>query len=170
MTAVNLGRKTHAVGSANTRAGSDLWRSVILALLCMRFIPRFISWGRGSGRFIYARSKLNPRAASWMANSLQSGMLGASPGTGHLIAVLPHHLNLLYLALILFGAGALIAGLFLVARFLTPAGTLAAIGFSIALMLLLGWQGTTRFDEWTLAASNLALGVTLILAGNMAER
>jgi thiosulfate dehydrogenase [quinone] large subunit len=39
---------------------------------------------------------------------------------------------------------------------------LVSIGLSIVLMLMFGWQGATCIDEWTMAASNLAMGATLI--------
>ena len=32
-------------------------------------------------------------------------------------------------------------------------------------MLMFGWQGATCIDEWTMAACNLAMGATLVLAG-----
>jgi thiosulfate dehydrogenase [quinone] large subunit len=35
-------------------------------------------------------------------------------------------------------------------------------------MLMFGWQGATCIDEWTMAASNLAMGATLMLAGSSA--
>jgi thiosulfate dehydrogenase (quinone) len=165
MTAVTLGGTTHAVASASPRAGSDTWRTAALALLSVRFIQGFIYWGGGSRRFIYAPVKLDPHAASWMANKFQSAMPGALLGTDHIIAFLLHHFDLLYASLIIFSAGELIAGMFLMAGFLTRAAALASIGFSIALMLMFGWQGATCIDEWTMAASNLAMGATLMLAG-----
>jgi hypothetical protein len=33
------------------------------------------------------------------------------------------------------------------------------------LLLMFGWQGATCIDEWTMAACNLAMGATLVLAG-----
>jgi thiosulfate dehydrogenase [quinone] large subunit len=35
-------------------------------------------------------------------------------------------------------------------------------------MLMFGWQGATCIDEWTMAACNLAIGATLMLAGSSA--
>jgi thiosulfate dehydrogenase [quinone] large subunit len=72
LTTVTLGESTHADASASTRPGSDPWRIVAMALLSVRFIQGFIYWGGGSRRFIYAPSKLDPHAASRMANKLQS--------------------------------------------------------------------------------------------------
>ncbi len=100
MTAVTLGRTTHAVASASTGARSDTWRIAALALLSVRFIQGFIYWGGGSRRFIYAPAKLDPHAASWMANKFQSAMPGALLGTDHIIAFLLHHFDLLYVSLI----------------------------------------------------------------------
>jgi uncharacterized membrane protein YphA (DoxX/SURF4 family) len=165
MTAITFGGTTLPVASISTRVGSDTWRVAALALLSVRFIQGFIYWGGGSRRFIYAPSKLDPHAASWMANKFQSAMPGALLGTDHVIAFLLHHFALLYAALIIFSAGELIAGVFLMAGFLTRAAALASIGFSIVLMLMFGWQGATCIDEWTMAASNLAMGATLMLAG-----
>ena len=165
MTADPHGRTTHAVASAGALAGSDLWRVAAMSLLSVRFIQGFIYWGGGSRRFIYAPAKLDPHAASWMANKFQSAMPGALLGTDHIIAFLLHHFDLLYASLIIFSAGELTAGVFLIAGFLTRAAALASILFSIVLMLMFGWQGATCIDEWTMAASNLAMGATLILAG-----
>ena len=159
-------KSAHAVASASTRAESDPWRIVALALLSVRFIQGFIYWGGGSRRFIYAPSKLDPHAASWMANKFQSAMPGALLGTDHLIAFLLHHFDLLYPLLIIFSACELVAGVFLMTGFLTRAAALISIGLSIVLMLMFGWQGATCIDEWTMAASNLAMGATLMLAGS----
>src|SRR6266481_197555 len=114
--------------------------------------------GWRSRRFIYAPAKLDPNAASWMANKFQSAMPGALLGTDHVIAFLLHHFYLLYAALIIFSAAELIVGLFLMTGFLTRAAALVSIGLSVVLMLMFGWQGATCIDEWTMAACNLAIG------------
>jgi hypothetical protein len=59
-------------------------------------IMRLMKGGGGSRRFIYAPAKLDPNAASWMANKFQSAMPGALLGTDHIIAFLLHHFYLLY--------------------------------------------------------------------------
>jgi thiosulfate dehydrogenase [quinone] large subunit len=61
---------------------------------------------------------------------------------------------LLYASLILFSAAELIAGLRLMAGFLTRAAALVSIDLSVVLMLMFGWQGATCIDEWTMAAYN----------------
>jgi len=165
MTAITFGGTTRAVASVSTRTGSETWRIVALALLPVRFIQGFIYWGGGSRRFIYAPSKLDPYAATWMANKFQSAMPGALLGTDHIIAFLLHHFYLLYASLIIFSTGELLAGVFLMAGFMARAAALASIAFSIVLMLMFGWQGATCIDEWTMAGSNLAMGATLMLAG-----
>ncbi len=136
-----------------------------IALLSVRFIQGFIYWGGGSRRFIYGPEKLNPDAPTWMANKLQTAMPGALLGTDHLIAALLHHFWLLYPAVILFSAVELIAGAALMAGLLTRFAALVSIGLSLMLMLMFGWQGATCIDEWTMAACNLAMGATLVLAG-----
>src|SRR6202162_2954080 len=118
MTAVTLVGTTHAAASAGTGVRSDASRIVALALLSVRFIQGFIYWGGGSRRFIYAPAKLDPHAASWMANKFQSAMPGALLGTDHIIAFLLHHFYLLYVSMILFSAVELIAGGFLMAGIL----------------------------------------------------
>jgi thiosulfate dehydrogenase (quinone) len=148
------------------RSKADALRIAALGLLSIRFIQGFIYWGGGSGRFIYAPSKLDPNAASWMAYKFQSAMPSALLGTDHIIAFLLHHFYLLYASLILFSVVELIAGLFLMAGFLTRAAALVSIGLSVALMLMFGWQGATCIDEWTMAACNLAIGATLMLGGS----
>jgi uncharacterized membrane protein YphA (DoxX/SURF4 family) len=62
-------------------------------------------------------------------------------------------------------AAELIAGLFLMLGLFTRASALVSVGFSVVLMLMFGWQGATCIDEWTMAAANLAMGGTLLLAG-----
>jgi thiosulfate dehydrogenase (quinone) len=151
---------------AAKRSKADALRVAALALLSIPFIQGFIYWGGGSRRFIYAPAKLDPSAASWMANKFQSAMPGALLGTDHIIAFLLHHFYLLYASLILFSAAELITGLFLMTGLLTRAAALVSIGLSIVLMLMFGWQGATCIDEWTMAACNLAIGATLMIGGS----
>jgi uncharacterized membrane protein YphA (DoxX/SURF4 family) len=151
---------------AAKRSKADAPRVAALALLSIRFIQGFIYWGGGSRRFIYAPAKLDPNAASWMANKFQSAMPGALLGTDHIIAFLLHHFYLLYASMILFSAVELIAGIFLMTGFLTRAAALVSMGLSVVLMLMFGWQGATCIDEWTMAACNLAIGATLMLGGS----
>ena len=130
------------------RSKADALRIAALALLSIRFIQAFIYWGGGSRRFIYAPAKLDPSAASWMANEFQSAMPGALLGSDHIIAFLLHHFYLLYTSLILFSAAELITGLFLMSGFLTRAAALVSIGLSAVLMLMFGWQGATPPLWW----------------------
>jgi thiosulfate dehydrogenase [quinone] large subunit len=51
---------------------------------------------------------------------------------------------------------------------MTRLSALVTVGFSVILMLLFGWQGATCLDEWTMAACNCAMGVTLFIAGSSA--
>jgi thiosulfate dehydrogenase [quinone] large subunit len=76
-----------------------------------------------------------------------------------------HHFWLLYAGVILFSAAELIVGAMLMAGALTRATALVSMGFSVLLMAMFGWQGATCIDEWTMAACNLAMGATLLLAG-----
>jgi uncharacterized membrane protein YphA (DoxX/SURF4 family) len=166
MSTVTLNGTAATSNSATHRSKADALRVAALALLSIRFIQGFIYWGGGSRRFIYAPAKLDPHAASWMANKFQSAMPGALLGTDHIIAFLLHHFYLLYASLILFSAAELIAGLCLMTGFLTRAAALVSIGLSVVLMLMFGWQGATCIDEWTMAACNLAIGATLMLGGS----
>jgi uncharacterized membrane protein YphA (DoxX/SURF4 family) len=146
--------------------GERHWRIAALSLLSVRIIQGFIYWGGGSRRFIYAPQKLNPDAPTWMANKFQTAMPGALLGTGHAIAFLLQHFGLLYLTMLLFTGAELLIGAALMAGFLTRISALISAGFSIMLMLTFGWQGATCIDEWTMAACNLAMGATLMLAGS----
>ncbi len=137
-------------------------------MLAVRVIQGFIYWGGGSRRFIYAPWKLDPDQSSWMANKFQAAMPGALFGLDRVIAYLLQHFWLLYAAIIIFSAIELIAGLALMAGLMTRLAAFASAGLSISLMLMFGWQGGTCIDEWTMAACNLAMGATLMLAGSAA--
>jgi thiosulfate dehydrogenase [quinone] large subunit len=149
-----------------TALGDSHWRTAAIALLSVRITQGFIYWGGGSRRFLYDPQKLDPDAHSWMANKFQSAMPGALLGTDQLIAFLLQHFWLLYAGLILFSAAELVAGLALVAGLMTRLAAVATMGFAVFLMLMFGWQGGTCIDEWTMAACNLAMGATLLLAGS----
>src|SRR5258705_5947078 len=157
---------TAARAAAVMTLGERNWRMAAIALLSVRLIQGFIYWGGGSRRFIYGPEKLDPTAPTWMANKLQTAMPGALLGSDRLIAFLLHHFWLLYPAVILFSAAELIAGAALMAGLLTRLAALVSVGLSMALMLMFGWQGATCIDEWTMAACNLAMGATLVLAGS----
>ena len=146
--------------------GLRTWRIAALAMLSTRIIQGFIYWGGGSRRFIYAPSKLNPDAPTWMANKFQTAMPGALFGTDHLISFMLHHFWVLYAGVILFSAAELVVGAMLMAGALTRVAALVSMGFSILLMAMFGWQGATCIDEWTMAACNLAMGATLLLGGS----
>ena len=150
---------------ASTEARRD-WRIAAIALLSIRVIQGFIYWGGGSRRFIYAPSKLNPDAHTWMANKFQTAMPGALFGTDHVISFMLQHFYVLYAGVILFSAAELIVGAMLMAGFLTRLAALVSMGFSVLLMAMFGWQGATCIDEWTMAACNLAMGATLVLGGS----
>ena len=146
--------------------GARTWHIAGLALLSVRFIQGFIYWGGGSRRFIYAPSKLDAWGGhSWMANKFQTAMPGALLGTDHVIDFMLRHFWVLYTGVIVFSAAELIAGACLIAGLFTRAAALVSMGFSVALMLMFGWQGATCIDEWTMAAANLAMGTTLLLGG-----
>src|SRR6266404_223285 len=142
------------------------WRIAALALLSTRIIQGFIYWGGGSRRFIYAPSKLNPDAHTWMANKFQTAMPGELFGTDHLISFMLQHFYLLYAGVILFSAAELVVGAMLMAGILTRFAALISMGFSVLLMAMFGWQGAACIDEWTMAACNLAMGATLLLGGS----
>ncbi len=153
--------------TASTLASPDArhaWRLAAIALLAVRFVQGWIYWGGGTRRFIYAPSKLDP-AGHWMAYKFQTAMPGALLGTDHLVAWLLQHFTLLYVSVIVFSAVELIAGVMLIAGLFTRIAAVATICLSIVLMLLFGWQGATCIDEWTMAAANFAIGITLFLAG-----
>ncbi len=152
--------------SAALTEGRRAWRTAALAMLSVRIIQGFIYWGGGSRRFIYAPSKLNPDASTWMANKFQTAMPGALFGTDHLISFMLQHFWLLYAGVILFSAAELVVGAMLMAGALTRAAALVSMGFSVLLMAMFGWQGATCIDEWTMAACNLAMGATLLLGGS----
>src|ERR1700680_4361442 len=160
--AINTARRAAAV----TTLAERNWRVAAIALLSVRLIQGFIYWGGGSRRFIYCPGKLHPGAPPRVANKIQSAMPGALLGTDPLIAFLLHHFWLLYPAVILFSGAELIAGAALMTGLLTRLAALVSAGFSVVLMLMFGWQGATCIDEWTMAACNLAMGASLLLAGS----
>jgi thiosulfate dehydrogenase [quinone] large subunit len=141
------------------------WQQAGLIILCIRFVQGFIFWGGGSRRFIYAPGKLDPYAPQWMANKLQSAMPGALLDIQPIIQFLLQHFILLYTAIILFSLVELISGIALITgTFTRLAGFITAL-LSIVLMILFGWEGGTCLDEWTMAVSNLAMGLTIAVAG-----
>src|SRR6201988_5420233 len=127
MYATTLGRLgEHALPTTEAQRN---WRIAAIALLSTRFIQGFIYWGGGSRRFIYAPSKLDPSAPTWMANKFQTAMPGALFGTDHLISFLLTHFYLLYAGVILFSAAELIVGAMLMTGLLTRLAALFLIGF-----------------------------------------
>jgi thiosulfate dehydrogenase (quinone) len=170
MSTLSFTSAANVVRSASDAVGlteaQRAWRTAALAMLSVRVIQGFVYWGGGSRRFIYAPSKLNPDAPTWMANKFQTAMPGALFGTDHLISFMLHHFWLLYAGVILFSAAELIVGAMLMAGALTRAAALVSMGFSVLLMAMFGWQGATCIDEWTMAACNLAMGATLLLGGS----
>lgn len=156
---------TAPLGSAPTAGADHGWRIAAIGLLAVRFAQGWIYWGGGTRRFIYGPQKLDVHG-HWMAYKFQTAMPGALLGTDHLVAFLLHHFTLLYAGVIIFSAVEMIAGFMLIAGLYTRLAALATIGLSTVLMLLFGWQGATCVDEWTMASSNLAMGVTLFLVGS----
>src|ERR1700677_1232108 len=131
ITLTRIGEQAPAVSEAQRN-----WRTAAIALLSVRIIQGFIYWGGGSRRFIYAPSKLNPDAPTWMANKFQTAMPGALFGTDHVISFMLHHFWLLYAGVILFSAAELIVGAMLMAGVLTRAAALVSMGFSVLLMAM----------------------------------
>lgn len=146
-------------------SGNRSWRLAAIALLAIRFVQGWIYWGGGTRRFIYGPQKLDVHD-HWMAYKFQTAMPGAILGTDHLVAYLLHHFTLLYAGVIIFSAVEMIAGFMLIVGLYTRLAAVATLGLSFVLMLLFGWQGATCIDEWTMAASNFAMGTTLFLAGS----
>src|SRR5271165_333960 len=112
-------------------AGSADWRAAAIAMLSVRVIQGFIYWGGGSRRFIYAPSKLDPSAHSWMANKFQTAMPGVLLGTDHLISFMLTHFYLLYAGVILFSAAELMVGAMLMTGLMTRLAALFSLGFSV---------------------------------------
>lgn len=144
---------------------NNSWISIGLVILPIRFVQGWIFWGGGSRRFIYDPEKLDPYSSQWMANKLQSTMPGAMLGLEHVVSFMLQHFFLLYSSIILFSLAELICGLNLILGFYTRISAFITALISITLMLLFGWQGSTCMDEWTMAAANLAIGLTLTLSG-----
>lgn len=141
------------------------WRLAAIALVAVRFVQGWIYWGGGSRRFFYAPSKLDPSAPHWMAYKFQTAMPGALLGMDHVVSWLLQHFVWLYVSVIVFSAVELFVGLMLITGTLTRLAAAISIGLAFVLMLLFGWQGATCIDEWTMAACNFAMGVSLLLAG-----
>src|SRR5277367_4240101 len=125
ITMTGIGEQAPAISEAQRN-----WRIAGIALLSIRIIQGFIYWGGGSRRFIYAPSKLDPNAPTWMTNKFQTAMPGSLFCTDHLISFMLHHFWLLYAGVILFSAADLIVGAMLMAGALTRAAALVSMGFS----------------------------------------
>ena len=165
MTTLTMDRITPA---ADVATQTDRhWRMAAIAMLSVRMIQGFIYWGGGSRRFIYAPSKLDAWGGhDWMANKFQTAMPGALLGMDHVIGFMLQHFWVLYAGVILFSAAELVAGAALILGVMTRLSAAVSMAFSVVLMLMFGWQGATCIDEWTMAAANLAMGATLLLAGS----
>lgn len=151
----------------NTRKLDHLdWRIIGWIILSIRFVQGWIFWGGGSRRFIYDPHKLDPYASQWMANKIQSAMPGALFDLTPVVSYLLHHFVFLYFAIIVFSLIELLSGLALIFGFFTRTAAIFTVMISFVLMLLFGWQGSTCLDEWTMAVSNLSMGLTLFLAGS----
>lgn len=144
------------------------WKIIGLCSLCIRFVQGWIFWGGGSRRFIYDPLKLDPHASEWMANKLQSAMPGALFDLSSVVGFLLQHFVILYAAIILFSLVELLSGLGLILGLFTRASAMLTVLVSIMLMILFGWEGGTCLDEWTMAVSNLSMGLTLFLMGSSA--
>ncbi|WP_050401042.1 TQO small subunit DoxD [Bradyrhizobium embrapense] len=144
------------------------WRGAALGLLTVRVVEGFIYWGGGSRRFIYDPEKLDPSGHEWMANKLQDAMPGALFGTDQIIAFMLRHFDILYPAIILFSVGELLAGIMLIAGFMTRIAAVGALGFSVLLMVMFGWIGAVCLEGWTMAACNIAMSCALMLNGSSA--
>src|SRR5258705_8623779 len=134
------------------------WRIAAIAVLSTRVIQGFIYWGGGSRRFIYAPSKLDPSAPTWMANKFQTAMPGALFGTDHLISFMLQHFYLLYAGVILFSAAEFVVGAMLMAGFVSRFAPLLSVGVFRLLVGDVGAQGATFLDERGIAAPQLATG------------
>ena len=156
---------TLPLGNSPTTGADHGWRTAAIGLLAVRFVQGWIYWGGATRRFIYGPQKLNPHG-HWMAYKFQTAMPGALLGMDHVVAFMLHHFYLLYAGVIIFSAVELVAGVLLLAGLYTRLAAFITIGLSTVLMLLFGWQGATCIDEWTMASSNFAMGVALLLVGS----
>lgn len=144
------------------------WRTIGIITICIRLAQGWVFWGGGSRRIIYAPSKLNPHAPSWMANKLQAAMPGAVLGMQTIISFLLHHFVLLYASIILLSVAELVSGLALIVGAMTRLAAFITVLLSIVMMVIFGWQGATCIDEWTISTCNLAMGITIMVAGSSA--
>ena len=107
-------------------------------------------------------------AAKASLNAAEDAVPGSLLGMDQVVSYMLHHFALLYAGVIVFSAAELVFGLFLMLGYLTRLSALVSVGISVVLMVLLGWQGATCIDEWTMAVSNFAMGVAVFLAGSAA--
>lgn len=141
------------------------WSLIGWVVLSIRFVQGWIFWGGGSRRFIYDPQKLDPYAPQWMANKFQSAMPGALFDLSSVVSFLLNHFVLLYISIIVFSLLELLSGLGLIFGLFTRGAAMITVAISLILMVLFGWQGATCLDEWTMAVSNLSMGLTLVLTG-----
>lgn len=155
----------HHLTENNRDTDYRYWHLIGIMTLSLRFVQGWIYWGGGSRRFIYAPQKLDPTSANYMAHKLQMAMPGALFDLSPIISFLLEHWYLLFITILFFSLIELLCGAFLILGFFTRATALISVFLSISLMILFGWQGSTCMDEWTMAVSNCAMGLTLVLTG-----
>lgn len=166
--AVNKHRKTTSKAVHEFQADDSFhaWKIAGLSILAIRFVQAWIFWGGATRRFFYAPNKLNPHAAEWMANKIQAAMPGALLGFQSIISFLLQHFYLLYASIIFMSLVEFFCGIALMLGLFTRLAGLTTAGLSVVLMMIFGWQGSTCLDEWTMAVSNVSMGIAIALAGS----
>jgi thiosulfate dehydrogenase (quinone) len=168
--------QSHASSSPSARA--ELTPAACMSLLALvllgtRFVQGFIFWGGASRRLFYDFEtvagidhavKLDFNSAGFVAAKL----VHALPGTLFIQAPIEwtlRHPDLIDASVWFWTFAELAVGLGLIFGLLTRLAALGSLAINVVLMLIFGWMGSTCLDEWTMAASGVAMSSAIFLAG-----
>lgn len=149
----------------STSSDEEFWNRSGLLILGVRLVQGWIFFSAGIRRLFYAPAKLDTDSAAYVGNKLVHAMPGALFGIERIIDAMLQMPVLTDLALWIWTLAELLVGASLMLGLMSRLSGALSILFSVNVMLVFGWMGSTCLDEWTMAVSNFAMGTAIVLAG-----